>query len=98
MNKYQIQVPLHNLPLILVLVSDGSVAVVKTASLAKAIYQDFEVVSKQHIIFSEDGFTIDSEQYQYSMLYKLELYNNLKRWLCSENLSLPEHIHHAQFH
>lgn len=98
MSHFQIQLPLHNLPLTLVLVSDGSVALVKQQQVfPHKILQDYNVDGKPFVVFADDSFSVSGEVFQYSMLYKLSLYNTLKEWLCSENLQLPEHIEHMRF-
>lgn len=88
MNHYQISVGINNLPISLILVSSGHVALVKN-SRHPTIYCDYLVEGKIPVIMSEQDISVDGVVYQYNTGYLLSEHEQLKKWLIQEQLEEP---------
>lgn len=90
---YQAQIPISGLPLSLVLISNGQVAICRQQNF-KTIVCDYGVEGKIPATFCFDGFVIgkgeDSVDYQYDTTYVLADRTMLKEWLIQQELEAPQ--------
>jgi hypothetical protein len=81
MQQWQIQVGLGTLPVQLVCLSDASVAFVKS--------QPFKTIVDNNAMFSEDGFTIGKDDYQYNTKIWYKEIPSVLEWLVAQKLESP---------
>lgn len=84
---YQCQIPIGSLPVHLVLISDGTLVFVRVAKFGVI----FDQAPDQGVgaVFSEDGFTIDGEEFWYNTIYNYKEKPNMLKWLQQQNLREP---------
>lgn len=88
MTHSQMAVPLAGLPLNLVLISDGSLAFVKTHNF-KCIVDQPEDDKKVAAMFDEEDFSIGTErQLAYNVAYRYSEIPCMLQWLLEQNLQL----------
>lgn len=89
----QINIPIGNLPLQLVCISNGTLGIVPTMSF-KTIIDSYDDTAKVDAIISEDAIKIvDKEQqkeYSYKTAYEYKYEPLLKRWLVQQDLLMPQ--------
>lgn len=88
MQRYQIQIGINNLPITLILVSDGHVALVKNSRFP-TIYCDYLVEGKIPVIMTEQSISIGDVVYNYDVGYLLREHEQLRNWLAQERLEEP---------
>lgn len=88
MQRYQLQVGINNLPITLILVSDGHVALVRNSKFP-VIFCDYSVEGKIPVIMTEQSISVGDVVYQYDTGYLLSEHEPLKRWLIQEKLEEP---------
>lgn len=81
MHQFQTSVPLAGLPLQLILMSDASIALVRT--------QEFETVIDGDTVFGKEGFSIKGEEYQYNSKYWYKQMPSLLEYLQGLELIMP---------
>lgn len=89
MQRYQIQIGINNLPITLILVSDGHCALVKNARFP-TIYCDYLVEGKVPVIMTEEHISVGGVVYNYNVGYLLSEHEHLKRWLIQQHLEEPQ--------
>lgn len=88
MQRYQLQVGINNLPITLVLVSDGHIALVKNTRFP-TIYCDYLVEGNIPVIMTEQSISVGDVVYQYNTGYLLSEHEPLIKWLKQEKLEEP---------
>ncbi len=88
----QMAIPLAGLPLALVLLSGGAVAIVPQAPIS-AILETDETLDVRACFYKE-CFTLtlkggEPEEYDYSTAYYIEVIPALKQWLKQQNMPSP---------
>jgi len=90
---YQAQIAMGGLPVNLVLISSGEVALIKNRRF-QALYCDYSIDGKIPAIISEQNVVIgtgeDAVEYAFDTLYKLADRDTLRSWLKQLNLEQPQ--------
>lgn len=87
---YQLEISLGvTFPVSLILLGNGTVAFVKTAPVGIVFDQPEQGIPAT---FTEDGFEIDGEEFQYNTMIEYKKNEKLLSWLIQQNLQLPQHI------
>lgn len=86
----QVQIQLGNMPIILVLLSDGGLVFVLTRQIKAIIDQGNEVEASFYAdeFFFEDG-TAEPEWLSYNTVYDFRQYPLMLKWLQQQNLPNP---------
>lgn len=86
----QVTIPINNLPVNLVLLSNKCVALVRTCHFPSI----FDQPSKEGNIsaeFHNEHFVVDSKKFMYNTMLEIDYEPSLKSWLISQNLVKPYH-------
>jgi hypothetical protein len=83
---HQLQIPLGQLPVNLVLLSNGCVVFIKVASFDVIFDQAPEGVDA---VFMDDHFIIDGEEHSYNTMYEYKHIPGMLKWLQQQNLQEP---------
>jgi hypothetical protein len=86
---YQMQIPIGQLPINLVLLSDGTLVFIKVANFGVIFDHKLGGVDA---IFHEDSFTINGTDYFYNTIYAYKEIPEMLQWLAQQNLQWPETI------
>lgn len=84
---YQVQVPIGNMPVQLVLLSDGTLVFIKVARFGTILDQAPE--GGVGAVFTDDNFQIDGEDFWYNTIYQYKEKPNMLKWLQQQNLQEP---------
>jgi hypothetical protein len=83
----QMQIPIGNMPVHLVLLSNGTVVFVKVAPVG-VVYDTPEIGI--HAMFTDDEFRIGGEDYQYCQMYEYKNIPEMLQWLIQQRLEWPQ--------
>lgn len=81
----QVQVSIANMPVNLVLNSEGSLAFIRVADF-KTIFDQPE--SGINAVFNADGFSIEDEKFVYNQFYQYKQMPQMLEWLKQQNMEL----------
>jgi len=84
---YQVQIPIGNLPINLVLLSDGTLVFVRVAKFGCIIDQAPE--GGVGAVFYDDHFLVENEEFWYNTVYRYKEKPNMLKWLQAQNLTEP---------
>ena len=85
--QMQIQVPIANLPVNLVLLNNETLAFIRVNNF-KAIFDNPENPSGTSAVFYEDKFLIDNVDYNYNQTYPYKTMPSMLLWLQQQRLIL----------
>lgn len=90
---HQLQIKLGSLPISLVLISDGSVAFVKSCNF-KAICDSGDDDGKQIVaIFDNEGFQLgNTDNFCYNVAYRYKEIPDMLKYLQQQNLQEPQGV------
>lgn len=94
---HQLPIRLGSLPISLVLISDGSVAFVKSCNF-KTICDVPEGVGEVVAIFDNEGFQLgNTSNFCYNVAYKYKEIPDMLSWLQQQNLQEPQGVFFGGF-
>lgn len=85
---HQMMVPLGTMPINIVLLSEGSLAFVRTANF-KGVVDQPTCENCPTAIFTEQGFTIGEETFEWNTKYLYKEYKEMLQWLIAQKLEMP---------
>jgi hypothetical protein len=85
---YQCQVPIGNMPVNLVLLSTGTLAFIRVATVGVII--DLNPDGSVGALFSDENFIIGGEEFEYNELYHYKEKPSMLQWLKTQNLTEPD--------
>jgi len=84
---FQVQVPIGNLPVQLVLLSDGTLVFVRVANISCIIDQAPE--GGVGAVFYDDHFLVGNEELWYNTIYRYKDKPDMLKWLQQQTLQEP---------
>ena len=89
---FKVQMPVGNMPINLVLLSNGQIAFVRVGNF-KALFDQGEAGGVSAVFYEED-FSIGKETYQYNTAYPYKEISDMLTWLQAQALIKPtvQHI------
>lgn len=84
----QLAIPVARLPISIVLISDGTLAFVRTAAFHSIIDQP-TCENCPTAIFTEQGFTIGEDSFDYNVKYLYKECGMMLQWLVAQKLEMP---------
>lgn len=82
----QVQIPIGQMPINLILLSDGTVVFIKVATFGVIFDQKLDGVSA---IFEDDHFTLAESEFYYNTIYRYKEIPEMLQWLQQQNLQEP---------